>query len=552
MLKLDLAKKYMIVNKAQYQACLLLLLPLGFLWLGVFTPVIELIIRSVTNTEGDFIGLINFTTYFSNPGLVLALTNSLFISLLVTIVSVAVAFFVAYGLVRSQFLGKFWVQALIQLPLFVPSIFPCLGLIYLFGGQGILSELFGQFELYGPIGVVIGGVIFTLPHAILLLTTTLRGIDPRLYQAASSLGAGAWRQFMTVTLANSLYGLISACFVVFTLTMTDFGIAKVLAGQYPMLATEIYKQVIGQQNFSMGATISLILIVPTCIAFVVDSWARKKQARLANNQPHQEVDKDSIRDGVFTLLCWLPCLSLMLVIGIVVWGSVVSYWPYDFSFTWLNYDFSAFGYGWQPYFNSLILATMVASAGVFITYTASYLSLRTPAFAWIKSLLRFLALLPLSIPGTVLGLAYIFAFNQPNSWLNGVQGTFIFLAFNTIVHLFSVSFLTFSSTLGRLDSNYERVGASLSVPQWRTFTDVIVPLSRLTLLDIFFYLFVSALTTVSAVVFLYGSKSILASVVILNMDDAGNLAAASAMGTLLLITALLAKTLHILLIRWFK
>ncbi|KJG02759.1 hypothetical protein UA33_05170 [Photobacterium angustum] len=536
-------------KQSQLSGLLLLALPCIFLWVGVGEPLKQLLIRSVSNNDGKYIGLKNFIDYFSNSGLVDALLHSVFVSLVVMVVSVCIAFLVAFGLVRSQLWGKPALQALIQIPLFVPSIFPCLGLIYLLGGQGLISQYLTDFDLYGPTGVILGGIIFTLPHAVLLLTTTLRGIDSRLYQAASSLGASSWRQFTSITLANSAYGIISACFVVFTLTMTDFGIAKVLAGQYSMLATEIYKQVIGQQNFSMGATISLVLIVPTCIAFFVDGWARKKQARLANNQTVHEVSPSFIRDSILTIVCWLPCAALLAVIGVVVWGSLISYWPYDFTFTWANYDFDAFGYGWQPYWNSLILAVMVAVFGVIITFCTSYVSLRATAPKFITGLVRFFALLPLSIPGTVLGLAYIFAFNRPDSWLNEWQGTFVLLALNTIVHLFSVSFLTFNSTVGRLESNYEHVGRSLSVPQWLTFFKVIVPLSKLTLLDIFFYLFVSTLTTVSAVVFLYGSNTVLASIVILNMDDSGNLAAASSMGSLLLITALFVKSLHLLAIR---
>lgn len=528
---------------------LLLLLPCVFLWLGVGEPIKQLIIRSVSDNQGYFIGLKNFIDYFSNAGLVDALLHSLIVSMMVMLLSVSMAFAIALGIVRSQLWGKTMLYSFIQLPLFVPSIFPCLGLIYLFGGQGLLTPYLPSFELYGPVGVIMGGVIFTLPHAVLMLVTTLRGIDTRLYQAASSLGANPWRQFTSVTLANSRYGLISAGFVVFTLTMTDFGIAKVLAGQYSMLATEIYKQVIGQQNFSMGATISLLLVVPTCIAFFVDGWARKQQARLANNQTVHEVKPILTRDLLSTLICWTPCLGLFSVIGVVVWGSLIAYWPYDFSFTYANYDFDALGYGWQPYWNSLILAILVAVLGVVITFCTSYLTLRINAPLILINAVRFFALLPLSIPGTVLGLAYIFAFNHPDSLLNVWQGSFVILAFNTIVHLFSVSFLTFNNTIGRLDSSYERVGASLSIPQWLTFFRVIVPLSRYTLLDVFFYLFVNALTTVSAVVFLYSHDTLLASIVILNMDDSGNLAGASAMGTLLLVTALIVKLLHILAVR---
>ena len=181
-------------KQSQLSGLLLLALPCVFLWVGVGEPLKQLLIRSVSNNDGQYIGLKNFIDYFSNSGLVDALLHSVFVSLVVMVVSVSIAFVVAFGLVRSQLWGKPALQALIQIPLFVPSIFPCLGLIYLLGGQGLISQFLTDFDLYGPTGVILGGIIFTLPHAVLLLTTTLRGIDSRLYQAASCLGASSWRQ----------------------------------------------------------------------------------------------------------------------------------------------------------------------------------------------------------------------------------------------------------------------------------------------------------------------------------------------------------------------
>lgn len=178
-------------NQFQLRGLLILILPCVFLWVGIGEPLKQLLIRSINDNSGQYVGVQNFVDYFSNSGLVGALLNSVFVSIVVMIASVGIAFLVAFGLVRSQLWGKLALQSLIQIPLFVPSIFPCLGLIYLLGGQGLISQYLVDFELYGPVGVILGGIIFTLPHAVLLLTTTLRGIDSRLYQAASSLGASS-------------------------------------------------------------------------------------------------------------------------------------------------------------------------------------------------------------------------------------------------------------------------------------------------------------------------------------------------------------------------
>ncbi|MGL4980037.1 MAG: ABC transporter permease subunit, partial [Plesiomonas sp.] len=425
-----------------------------------------------------------------------------------------------------------------------------LGLIYLFGGQGIMTNYI-EIHLYGPVGVILGGVIFTLPHAVLLLTTTLRCIDPRLYQAAEMLGATRGEQFISVTLPNTIYGIISTCFVVFTLTLTDFGIAKVLSGQYNLLATEIYQQIVGQNNFAMGSTLSLLLIMPVLMAFGIDSWARKKQARLTSADYPRHLHPVLWRDSLFTLLCWLPAGIIISVIMVVVWGSLITYWPYDFSITLDNYAFSQMGYNWQPYINSLRFAVTVAITGTFGCFITAYIVQRGNLPQWLQSSLRLLALLPLGIPGTVLGLAYLLTFNQPGSWLTLWSGSLSILVINTVIHLFSVAFISFSSTLTQMNRHYEKVGASLGIRSFTTFQRIILPLSQHTLADVFFYLFTNALTTVSAVIFLYGPDSLLASISILTMDDAGDFAAASAMGTVLLLTALTAKTIHFIYLKKF-
>lgn len=528
------------------------ILILFFLYVGVFLPVKELIIKGVSDSSGSYIGLSNFTSFYSDPVLMAALRNSIFVSLIVAGITTVVAFGVAYGLTHSCFKGRFVLASIIQLPLFVPSIFPSLGLIYLFGNQGIFKPYLSGFDLYGAKGVIMGGVIFTLPHAVIILRSVLKGVDQKLYDAARSLGAGRVKQFYSVTIANVKYGLISTFFVIFILALTDFGIAKILAGNYPMLATEIYKQVIGQFNFSMGATISLVLFIPAVIAFLIDGWARKKQSFFANSFIRTPIQSSRSRDFFSAIYLLIISIHILFVIGIVIWGSFVSYWPYDFSFTLYNYNFDEFGYSWQPYWNSLKLASSVACIGLILIYLGSYLSCRCNISNILKLPFRLLALMPLSIPGTVLGLAYIFVFNKPDSILYILQGTFFLLVINTIIHLFPVSFLTMNSALGQINRRYELVGLTMGVPKFVTIFRVVLPLSIPIMLEVFFYLFVNTLTTVSAVVFLYTPDTVLASITILHMDDAGALSSAAAMGTLLLVTAVVLKLLHWVIATFFK
>ena len=513
---------------------------LALLAAGLLYPLLLLAEKSVSNMRGEFVGAANLITYFQTPGLVACLYNTLTMGFVVTGITVLFGIVLAYASTHTHAPGKNALAVLTLLPLFVPSIFPALGLIYLFGNQGLLKNLLGGHSLYGPLGIVLGGVVYALPHACLLITAAMRDIDHKLYLAAQTLGAGPWRRFFTVTLPGARYGIVSAGIVVFVLTITDFGVPKVLGGDYAMLATEVFKQVVGLQNFTMGATVSLVLLLPSVAAFALDAWARKKQ-RFLNRGSGLSVARASTRDAAFGAAAWVILLLPTAVMGMVVWGSLVGFWPYDMSLTLQNYAFEESVYGAAPYWNSLLLALSVAVVGTLFVFCGAYALERCKISAWAAIPYRLLALAPLCVPGTVLGLAYVLAFNRPDGLSGLLYGSLGILAFNSIIHFYTVSHLACAGGLARLDPQYEKVGATLGRSRFGTFLRVILPLQKNTLMDVLFYFFVNALTTISAVVFLYAPDTIPASVAILQMADTGRIAEASAMGTLILMTALTAR-----------
>lgn len=236
----------------------LALLPAGLvLGLGLIFPLVTLLSRSLFDRADNFVGLANVAAYLQTPGLAVSFINTIWIGFLVTLFTLPLAFIISLSVTHTRAFGRRLMPPLALLPLFVPSVFPALGLIYLFGNQGLLKSMLGGASLYGPLGIVMGGVVYSLPHAVIILTATLRDIDSRLYAAAQTLGASPFRRFRTVTVPGARYGLVNAATVVFLLTIADFGVPKVLGGDYPVLATEVFKQVIGQQNFP---TLSLIHI----------------------------------------------------------------------------------------------------------------------------------------------------------------------------------------------------------------------------------------------------------------------------------------------------
>lgn len=518
----------------------------------VALPLGTLLSKAFQNTDGRWVGLANFLLYVSTPTLIQSLLNSVFVASLATAIVVPLAFVYAYALQRSRIPGKGLFYAAALLPIFAPSLLSALALVYIFGNQGFLKGLLGDFSLYGPIGIVGAEVLYSFPHAVLILSTALAISDGRLYEAADALGTTRMRVFRTVTLPGARYGLISAAFVVFTLVITDFGIPKVIGGQYSVLATDAYKQVVGQQNFPMGAVVGLILLVPAVLAFFVDRRVQRRQVALLSARAVPYVAKPRApRDRALLAFASLVAGLIVATYGVAVWASFIQYWPYNLTLTTANYGFANVDSdGWKPYFNSLKLASCVAVFGTAIVFVGAYLIEKIKVFALGRGLAQFLAMLPMAVPGLVLGLGYVFFFNASWNPLSVFYGTLTVLIVNTIAHFYTVAHITSLTALKQIDGEFESVSASLKVPFWRTFARVTVPISAPAILDIAVYMFVNALTTVSAAVFLYGADSKLASIAIVHMDEAGSIASAAAMGTVIMVTAIAVKLLHILLDRY--
>jgi iron(III) transport system permease protein len=520
-----------------------------FLLLAIACPLVTLLSKSVQDGDGRIVGLANYVHYFTTPALVESLWNSTWVAGLSTLLVVPLAFVYAYAITRACIPGKSLFMALALLPLFAPSLLSAISLIYIFGNQGFLKGWLMGGTIYGPIGIVMAQVLYCFPHALMILVTALALADGRLYEAAAAMGTPRWRVFTTVTLPGVRYGLISAAFVVFTLVMTDFGIAKVIGGQFNVLATDAYKQMIGQQNFAMGAVVGVVLLLPAALAFALDRHVQRRQVALlsARAVPLQP-KRNLFKDASLAAYCLLIGGAITAVLAVSVWGSFVAYWPYNLALSLRNYDFEAFEpNGIGPYFASLRMATLAAVLGTIIVFCGAYLIEKGQGFRPARAMAQLLAMLPVAVPGLVLGLGYVFFINAKWNPLGVLYGTIALLAINCIAHFYTTAHITALTALKQIDSEFESVSASLKVPFYRTFLRVTVPICMPAILDIAVYMFVNALTTVSAVIFIYGATNKLASISIVHMDEAGATAAAAAMATLIVLTALAIKVLHIVL-----
>lgn len=547
----------------------LIILLAAWLVLAILLPLGELVSRSLHDARGNYVGFSNFIKYFSTPALSRSLYNSLFVSVVTTVVAVGLALVYAYSLQRAAIPGKGFFRYVALLPLFAPTMMYAIALIYLFGNKGLVtSGFFGvlggagiDIGLYGSTGIILSEIIYTFPQAFLILSVSLSVSDYRLYEAAESMGAGGWRVFRTVTLPGIRFGLVSALFVCFILSFTDFGAPKVVGGSFAVLATDIYQQVAGQQNLSMGATVSMVLLIPALAIFVLDRLIQGRHSTAVSSRARPfQVRSRRLRDSLLFLFCLGIAGAILILVGTVLFASLVKVWPYDLSLTLRHFTFqNVAGNGLDSFWNSIYVGALSALAGTVLTFFGAYLIERTKPLRLLRQFSYLLSILPLALPGLVIGIAYIFFFNRPEFSLPlvgtvpnpfaGVYGTVLILIIANVVHFFPVSFLTATTAVKKLDPEYEAVSQSMGVPLLRTFWAVTVPVSLPAVLEIFFYFFVNSMVTISAVIFLYSPTLKLASISIVHMEESGDTAAAAAMSFLILFTNLLLRSLYLALTR---
>ena len=511
-------------------------------------PLAAILVKALQDAQGAFVGLANFASYGRSPALLQSLWNSLWVSALVTAITIPAAFAFAYALTRSAMRFKPLLRGITLIPLLAPSLLWAIALIYWFGNQGVLKgamQALGIESIYGPAGIVVAEVFAVFPHALMILVTALGAADARLYEAADAMGTSAWRKFTTITLPGARYGLISAAAVVFTLVITDFGIPKVIGGNFNVLATDVFKLVIGQQDFQRGAVVALLLLAPAVLTFSVDHLVQRRQmAMLSARAVPLRTRPSPGFDAAMTAWCVLVALLMLAMLGMTVFASFASFWPYNLQPSLNHYRMGLFDaeFG-EGLLNSLRMAAGTAIFGTALVFLGAYLQEKTRVAPLLRGGVRMLSMLPMAVPGLVLGLGCIFFFNEPSNPLHGLYRTMTLLTLCTIVHFYTTGHLTAVTALKSLDGEFEAVSASLKVPFWTTLRRVTLPLCTPAMLDVARYFFINAMTTISAVVFLYSPETKVASIAILNLDEAGDIGAAAACAVMILAVSALATTL---------
>jgi len=478
----------------------------------------------------DGIGFGNYARYLSDDRFLTILGNSFELSLSVTAATLVLAYGFAYALQRTLMPLKSVLRLVILLPLFSPSLVQALGLQFLLGRNGLINRTFDtSFDIYGFWGVFFADVAYSLPHAILILSTSLAVADARLYEAATTLGARSWRIFLTVTLPSTRYGIVSAGFVVFTIVITDFGNPVVIGGDYSVLAVEIYNQVSGQANFPMGAVIGVLLLIPAALAVTGEKWVARRQYAIVSAQSAPLVPRPNLRrDMAWFVYGLVIAVMVAAVAAIVVYASFVRLWPYNLSFSLRHYAFDVQN-GLAPLWTSLYVSVLTAALAIVFVTGAAYANHQFPGR--ITRGLYLLAILPAAVPGMVLGLGYILAFNDPGNPVNAIYDTVLILAVCNVYHYHAQGFLLATTNLKQISRTFDEASATLGASRLTTLRRVTLPMIWPTLVGVGTFYFMRSMVTLSAVIFLITPSTQLAAVSVLFLDDRGALNQAAAFAT---------------------
>lgn len=510
-------------------------------------PLVIVAGRSITDAAGRFT-LSNYARLWDDPGLPHALLRSLWVSTATTAATLAAGLIVAMALCRSRLAAKPVVRAVLVLPMLAPSLVLALGVVCLLGRNGLLHRMTGwNTDIYGFWGILLANSMYALPQVVYIVAAALDRAPAREYDAAACMGASAWRQFMDVTLPRLRFALCAAAFLVFAETLTDFGSAVIVGGSYRVLAVEIYGTVVGQLDFALGAALGMALLLPAAASVALGRLARRRQEAgpgVSGGMRHPP--RNAVRDACLAVMTFIILLPVVATVVTVAFVSAVHLWPYDMHLTLSNY--ASIREGFAPIATSLQVAACTAAAGTALVVLLAAAAHRAPAA--VARALQILGALPAAVPGMVLGLGYVMAFNHGplSSWMYGSMAV---VAASSLYHYHAQALLTVQAGVRHLPAALTDAVSAFGGGMVAWLRDAAWPFAAPAAISTFFYLFMRSLVTLSAVIFLVTPDLGLASVTIMRLDENGQLAQAAAYAMCLVIAGALAMgamrlLLHIL------
>ena len=469
-------------------------------------PMISVLVKSFTG-NGEAASLSHYVEVLTGRGFLRALGNSIVISVCSALLATVLAFILAYTIhyTNTGKRYKWLISKAAILPMLLPTITYGFAIIYSFGKQGLLTQLFGRqlFDIYGFNGLLLGYVVYTLPISFTLIDNAMGYIDKR-FMIVSRLMGDSPLQTFRMTILIPLLGTLATSFIqTFFLCFTDFGIPASVGGQYEVVASVLYTEMLGSvPNFGNGAVVALVMIIPSVVSITVLHILEKYNVRYNKISPI-ELKRGVKRDVVFSVLSGLIIVCSLSMFIVMFVTPFIEEWPYRMNFT-MEHVQAVFEdrqlYG--VYINSVMVAVITALAGTLISYGGALVTARSTVSAKLKKVLDSIALVTNTIPGMVIGLAYLFVFTG-----TPLQNTFPIIIICNIVHYFSTPYLMMKNSLSKMNASWETTAMLMGDNWLKTIVRVVTPNALSTLLEVFSYYFVNAMVTVSAVIFIAGART---------------------------------------------
>jgi iron(III) transport system permease protein len=483
-----------------------------------------------------------------------ALLNSLSVAGLVGVLSVAIGYLAAFVLTRLDVPGKTMLHYATILPIVSPPFVSAVSILFLFGFNGLVTrQILGvsDFSIYGFHGVVLSQVFTFAPVAYLSLRGVLASLSPTLEDAALNIGATRWQTFRKVSLPLSLPGIASAFLIVFIESMADFGNPLVLAGAgFPMLAPQAYLEITGSFNLSRGATLAVVLLVPSLTAFAIQRYyLARRQYITVTGKPTASTSKIA-SPPVKWLLYGLVVLFAFLVAAfyaVILVGAFTKVWGFNYAPTLAHFAY-VFDVGLDSVKDTLIVAIVSTPVSGLLGMLIAFLVVRR-VFPG-RTALEFGSILSFAVPGTVVGIGYILAFNAPPLILTG---TLAILVLCFVFRYMPVGIQSGIAVLRQIDPSIEEAAQNLGADGLTTFRKVTLPLIAPAFFSGLVYAFVRAMTAISAAIFLVSANWNLMTVQILNQVGSGRLGVSAAYSVVVIVIVLVAiGIINALVNRWSR
>ena len=507
------------------------------LLLFVVYPLLKVLIFSLTDADGNF-SLANLTTILTTSRYLAVFGRTMLLGVIVAVIATFIGYIFAYTITRTNVPCKKFLKTIATLPILSPPFILSLSIIFLFGKQGFITKtllgITGN-NVYGMGSLVVVQVMSFFPIAYLTLSGILSSIDASVEDAACNMGASRWHTFWTVTFPLSLPGIISGCLLVFIQSLEDFSNPATIGGEFSTLSIEVYQIITGSYDMQKGSVLALLLLLPAVTAYLFNKyWVSKKSFVTVTGKPTQArklIDEGHIKWPLFAF-CMVVAAIILLFYGTVIFGSFVRTWGYDYSLTLDQYR-KALAYGWDSLKNSMLLGLISAVIGGLLGMIIAYITAKRNYYG--KRFIEVSSVLMFAVPGTVLGISYVLAFNTKPLVLTG---TALILIIVFTFRNMPVAIESGTTTLLQIDNSIEEASTILGADTGYSFRRITLPLLRNAFFSGIVYSFTKAITAVSAVIFLVSARWNLVTSKIYSLFDQAKYSQAAAFVTMLVLILL--------------